>query len=45
MQDSDKLIKPLPDVGENVKKFVHAKELFDLLNSSFLSIEQVKMTE
>ncbi|XP_063290440.1 zinc finger protein 420-like [Pelobates fuscus] len=38
VQGCEKLIAPLSDVRESVKKFVHAEELFDILYSTHLSI-------
>lgn len=38
VQGCEKLIKPLSDARERVKKFVHAEELFDILYSTHLSI-------
>uniref|UniRef100_A0A8C4RLZ2 Integrase catalytic domain-containing protein n=1 Tax=Erpetoichthys calabaricus TaxID=27687 RepID=A0A8C4RLZ2_ERPCA len=38
VQGCEKLIEPLSDARESVKKFVHAKELFDILYSTHLSI-------
>jgi len=38
VQGCEKLIEPLSDARESVKKFVHAKKLFDILYSTHLSI-------
>uniref|UniRef100_A0A8C4SWK5 Integrase catalytic domain-containing protein n=1 Tax=Erpetoichthys calabaricus TaxID=27687 RepID=A0A8C4SWK5_ERPCA len=38
VQGCEKLIEPLSDARESVKKFVHAEELFDILYSTHLSI-------
>ncbi|XP_053545703.1 KRAB-A domain-containing protein 2 [Bombina bombina] len=38
VQGCEKLIEPLSDAQESVKKFVHAEELFDILYSTHLSI-------